>query len=154
MRALASAAAMLAALMLGAPAPGFAQEAGGSWAAAYAPEAALEICRGDSVPEAAACARTACAKASGFEPEYCVILAACETGNWAGVMGVMLEEVHFSTAICGSPSRDGLVAEFRARCAAYGEFGMRECFLSRLYPPQGEPEEAETMWSRTDLGLD
>ncbi len=128
-----------------------AQEPGGTIAAAYAPEAALEICRGDNAVEAVECARKACAEASGFEPEYCVILAACENGNWSGVMGVMLQEVHFSTATCGSPSRAGVIAELKARCAAYAEFGMRECYMSRVYHPEGGFEEIETSWSAEDF---
>lgn len=117
-----------------------------AYAAAYAPEAAFESCRGTRAPEAIDCALKACADASGY-PEDCYILAACDAGGWVGVMGVMLQEIHFTTVTCGSPSREAVLAELKARCAGHLPY-MQECWVSELIPLHGAKAEAvEISWT-------
>lgn len=117
-----------------------------AYAAAYAPEAALETCRAGTASKAVACALKACAEASGY-PEDCYILATCEGGGWAGVMGIMLEEIHFTTVTCGAPTRAAVLAELKARCAGHLPH-MQECWVSTLIPlHEAETEEVEISWT-------
>lgn len=120
-----------------------------AYAAAYAPEAAFEECRGDRAVEAANCALKACGEASGY-PEDCYVLVACDAGGWVSIMGVMLEEIHFTTASCGAPSREAAIAEMKARCAGYLPH-MRECWMSRVIPLHGEGEEVSISWTAEQL---
>ncbi|MGD1934621.1 MAG: hypothetical protein ACFB0Z_08975 [Candidatus Phaeomarinobacter sp.] len=117
-----------------------------AYAAAYAPEAAFESCRAGTASKAVECALKACADASGY-PEDCYILAACEGGGWAGVMGVMVTEVHFTTVTCGAPSREALLAELKARCAGHLPY-MQECWVAELIPlHEAETEAVEISWT-------
>jgi len=136
----------LTALALQAHAEDAAAQVQPAYAAAYAPEAAFESCRAGTASKAVECALKACADASGY-PEDCYILAACEGGGWAGVMGIMLEEIHFTTVTCGSPSRDALLAELKARCAGHLPH-MQECWVAELIPlHEAEAEAVEISWA-------
>lgn len=118
---------------------------------AYAPEAAFEACRGTDALEAGACARAACAKAAGVPARDCLILAACDAAGWSGAMSVQMMEAHFSTAICGAPSRAALLGEFRARCAGHAEYGIHACQVWRIDAPDGTRETPEIGWTGADF---
>ncbi len=117
-----------------------------AYAAAYAPESAFESCRAERAAEAVSCALAACVKSSGY-PEDCYLLAACDGGGWAGVMGVLVTEIHFTTVTCGAPTREALLAELKARCAGYLPY-MQECWVSELIPLNDAAAEAvEISWT-------
>jgi len=129
-----------------------AEDVGAGYAAVYAPEAAFEVCRGNTAGEAMECAIKACAAEVGSAND-CYTLVACDAGGWVGIMGVMLEEIHFTTASCGAPTREAVVAEMKTRCAGYLPH-MQECWLSRVIPLHGDDadgEEVEISWSKADF---
>ncbi len=119
-----------------------------AYAAAYAPEAAFESCRAATAVKAVDCAVKACGVSSGSVDD-CYVLAACEGGGWAGVMGVMVTEVHFTTVTCGSPTREAVLAELKARCAGHLPY-MQECWVAELIPlhkPETDVESVEISWT-------
>ena len=129
-----------------------ADPAGPGYAAVYAPEAAFEDCRGATAADAMTCAAKACATAVGSADD-CYMLVACDAGGWAAIMGVMLEEIHFTTASCGAPTREAAIEEMKARCAGYLPH-MQECWLSRVIPLHGDEDAAEAVeisWSKADF---
>lgn len=123
-----------------------------AYAAAYAPEAAFESCRAGDAARAVTCALKACADATGY-PDDCYILAACDAGGWVGVMGIMLEEIHFTTVTCGAPTREAVLAELKARCAGHLPH-MRECWVSELIPlHEAKAEAVEISWTTESVLL-
>jgi hypothetical protein len=127
-----------------------------AFAVAYMVEAALETCRAGDAIKAADCARKKCAAASapqGGTAADCLIIAACDPSGWSGVMGVALGEAHFSTAMCGAPSRNALLAALKEYCKGFLPH-LRECNVGTLYGPRGEEEEVgeKYHWYRRDFG--
>ena len=61
-------------------------------------------------------------------------------------MGIMLEEIHFTTVTCGAPTRAAVLAELKARCAGHLPH-MQECWVSQLIDLREDtPEETEISW--------
>jgi hypothetical protein len=109
-----------------------------SFAAAQAPEQAFEICLGQTAEKAAACAMKKCEASGGTE---CAVVAACSPG-WAGNMGVQLEEVHFTEAICGAPSKQAVLDALRAFCKGHRPH-VKQCFLASVWSPEGKETKIE-----------
>lgn len=109
-----------------------------SFAFVVAPEQSNHECTAASAEKAISCAMKKCKKARGAD---CTVVAACH-GGWAGIMGVMLEEMHFSDAICGAPSREAAIAALEAYCKGHLP-NVRECFISELISPDGKSEQLE-----------
>ena len=115
-----------------------AEAKGRSFAFVVAPEQGNYTCLESSAEKAAACAMKKCKKAGGVD---CTVMAAC-FGGWSGVMGVMLEEFHFSEAVCGAPSKDAALSSLKAWCKGHAP-NVRECFISELTSPEGKVEKLE-----------
>lgn len=114
-----------------------------AFAVVQAPEAAVETCHGTSVQAALDCARRRCQRKAGRGA--CFAVTACEPAGWAGVMGVQMSEVHFSSAVCGAPSREAALAALRAFCN--GHAGAKACVVSRLWSPDGKQHNIELSWT-------
>lgn len=118
-----------------------------AFASAQAPEAAVETCHGTSAQVALDCAKRRCERKAGRGA--CFAVNVCEPAGWAGLMGVQLGETHFTSALCGAPNRDALLAALRAYCA--GQTGLRQCNVSRIWSPDGKLLVLEQKWTPEDL---
>lgn len=118
-----------------------------AFAAVQAPESATEVCHATSVQAALDCAKRRCQKAAGRGA--CFAVTACEPSGWAGLMGVMLSEIHFSKAICGAPSQEALMTSLKAFCS--GHQGVKECNVSHVWGPDGKLHKVTANWSGADL---
>ena len=141
------AAGCLAALALSiAAAPADAQRARSvpqAFAAVQAPESAVEICHGTSVQAALDCARRRCQRKASRGA--CFSVTACEPAGWAGIMGVQTNEVHFSTAVCGAPTREAVLAALKAFCD--GHVGGKQCTVAQLWSPDGKQHSTGMSWT-------
>lgn len=139
-------AAGLALVLAGAALPTLAQRAKSvphAFAAVQAPESSIEVCHSASVQAAIDCARKRCQKQAGRGA--CFQVTACEPAGWAGMMGVRLSEVHFTSAVCGAPSREAVITALRAFCD--GQVGGKECSLTHLWSPDGKLHPIEMSWT-------
>lgn len=117
-----------------------------AFALVQAPEAAVEVCLSVSVQTAIDCARKRCSRKAG--QGACFAVTACEPVGWAGMMGVQLSEVHFTSAVCGAPSREALFASLKAFCD--GQAGVKRCVVSHLWSPDGKQHADETSWTPSE----
>lgn len=117
-----------------------------AFAAAQAPEQGYYTCHAATAEAAAACAMKKCADAKSAD---CAVMAACASG-WAGAMGVMLEEVHFTETICGAPSKQAAIQALTAFCRGRLP-DVRECFISEVWSPDGKAEKVEKTITKEQL---
>lgn len=117
-----------------------------AFAVVQAPEAAVEVCLSSSAQAAIDCARRSCQRKAG--QGACFAVTACEPVGWAGLMGVQLSEIHFSSAVCGAPSRDALLASLKAFCD--GHVGAKQCNVTHIWSPDGKQHGSGVSWSPTD----
>lgn len=118
-----------------------------AFAAVQAPESAVEVCHATSAQGALDCARKRCQRKAGRGT--CFAVTVCEPSGWAGTMGVQMSEVHFTTTICGAPSRDAAIAVLRAFCE--GHAGSKQCTINRLWTPDGKAVPHEQSWTPADF---
>lgn len=118
-----------------------------AFAAVQAPETAVETCHSTSAQAALDCARRRCQR--NASRGACFAVTTCEPAGWAGVMGVQLTETHFSSTICGAPTRDALLEALRAFCR--GQTGLRQCAVTRLWAPDGNLLILDQTWTPADL---
>lgn len=140
MRTLAMAAGLMLALLTTAAAEPM------SFAAVQAPEQGYYTCHAATAEAAATCAMKQCTDAKSAE---CAVMAACASG-WAGAMGVMLEEVHFTETICGAPSKQAAIQALTAFCRGRLP-DVRECFISEVWSPEGKAEKVEKTITKDQL---
>ena len=114
-----------------------------AFALVQAPEAAVEFCLSVSVQTAIDCARKRCLRKAG--QGACFAVTACEPVGWAGMMGVQLSEVHFTSAVCGAPTPEALFASLKAFCD--GQAGVKQCNVTHLWSPDGKQHADETSWT-------
>jgi hypothetical protein len=117
-----------------------------SFAAAQAPEQGYYTCHAATAEAAAACALKKCTDAKSTD---CAVMAACAPG-WAGAMGVMLEEVHFTETVCGAPSKAAAIQALRAFCRGRLP-NVKECFISEVWSPDGNAEKVERTITKEQL---
>jgi hypothetical protein len=139
----------LAILALFSSAPAVAQSGPRAFAAAQAPEAAVETCRASTAGKAIDCAMAKCQKKAGRGA--CISLTACSPSGWSGAMGVRLEELHFSDIVCGAPTKEALIAALKAYCQGHLP-QMQECFVDEVTSPEGKSEKVEQGWTRATFG--
>ena len=140
----------LVAVGLGVAAPAIAQKSPNqaqAFAAVQAPEAAAEVCHSKSARSALDCARKMCERKSARGA--CFVVTVCEPMGWSALMGVQVSEVHFSKALCGAPSQDALVTALKAYCQ--GHAGLRQCFVSHIWSPDGKQQTFQATWTPADL---
>jgi hypothetical protein len=118
-----------------------------AFAVVQAPEAAVEVCHGASARAALDCARARCQRKASAGS--CFAVTVCQPPGWAGLMGVQLSEVHFTSAICGAPTQEAAIAALRAFCQ--GHAGMRQCAVARLWAPNGNLVNVDLGWSAADF---
>ncbi len=118
-----------------------------AFAAVQAPEAAAEVCHSKSARSALDCARKMCERKSARGA--CFAVTVCEPMGWSALMGVQVSEVHFSKALCGAPSQEALVTALKAYCR--GHAGLRQCFVSQIWSPDGKQQKFEATWTPADL---
>jgi hypothetical protein len=114
-----------------------------AFAVVQAPESAVEACHATSAQAALDCAKRRCERKS--RRGACFAVTACQPAGWAGVMGVQLSEVHFSTAVCGAPSREAALASLKAFCD--GHAGGKSCVVSLLWSPDGKQHNVDARWT-------
>jgi hypothetical protein len=117
-----------------------------SFAAVQAPEQGYYTCHAATAEAAAACAMKKCTDAKGAD---CAVMAACAPG-WAGAMGVMLEEVHFTETVCGAPSKRAAIQALTAFCRGRLPH-VKECFISEVWSPEGKAEKVEKAITKEQL---
>ena len=118
-----------------------------AFASAHAPESAVEVCHGTSGRAALDCARSKCQRKAGRGA--CFAVTVCEPSGWAGVMSVKLKAAHFSSVICGAPTREALTAALRAFCR--GNAGLEQCSVAQLWTPDGKLMLVDHTWTPADL---
>lgn len=117
-----------------------------AFALVQAPEAVVEVCLAASVQAAIECARKRCHRKAG--QGACFAVTACEPMGWAGLMGVQLTELHFSSGICGAPSREALMVSLKAFCD--GQVGAKQCNVTNLWSPDGKQHPVGASWTPAD----
>ncbi|MEZ5924750.1 MAG: hypothetical protein R3D57_10255 [Hyphomicrobiaceae bacterium] len=117
-----------------------------AFAAAQAPEQGFFTCHAATAESAAGCALKKCTDSNASE---CAVMVACATG-WAGTMGVMLEEVHFTDTVCGAPSKQAAIQALVAFCRGRLPH-VRECFISEVWSPEGQSEKVERTITKEQL---
>lgn len=117
-----------------------------AFAAVQAPEQGYYTCHAATAEAAATCAMKKCTDAKSAD---CAVMAACASG-WAGAMGVMLEEVHFTETICGAPSKQSAIQALTAFCRGRLPH-MKECFISEVWSPEGKAEKVEKTLTAAQL---
>jgi hypothetical protein len=117
-----------------------------SFAAVQAPEQGYYTCHAATAEAAAACAMKECTDAKSAD---CAVMAACASG-WAGAMGVMLEEVHFTDTLCGAPSKNAAIQALTAFCRGRLPH-VKECFISEVWSPEGKAEKVERTITKEQL---
>lgn len=142
-------AALLMAALVSATTAASAQSVPRAFAAAQAPEAALETCRAATASKAIDCAMAKCQKKAGRGA--CIAVTACSPAGWSGAMGVRLKESHFSDVVCGAPSKEALITTLKAFCQGHRP-QMQECFVAEITSPDGKTEKIEQTWTRTSFG--
>ena len=117
-----------------------------SFAAVQAPEQGYYTCHATTAEAAATCAMKKCTDAKSAD---CAVMAACASG-WAGAMGVMLEEVHFTDTVCGAPSKRAAIQALTAFCRGRLPH-VKECFISEVWSPEGTVEKVEQTITKEQL---
>jgi hypothetical protein len=117
-----------------------------AFAAVQAPEQGYYTCHAATAEAAASCAMKKCTEAKSAD---CAVMAACAPG-WAGSMGVMLEEGHFTQTICGAPSKAAAIQALTAFCRGRLPH-MTECFISEVWSPDGKGEKVEKTITKKQL---
>lgn len=123
-----------------------AEDARPAFAAAQAPEQNYSTCRGETAEKAGACALNKCRESGADE---CTLMAAC-AGGWAGNVGIMLAEVHFTETVCGAPSRQAVVDALVAFCRGHLP-DVRECFIAEIWAPDGSSTKIEQTLTRKQI---
>lgn len=118
-----------------------------AFAAVQAPEQGYYTCHGASVDEAIRCATKKCDEDKSTD---CAVMTACASG-WAGSMGVMLEEIHFTETVCGAPSKQAAIQALTAFCRGRLPH-VKACFISEVWTPQGKSEKVEKTLTAEQLG--
>jgi len=118
-----------------------------AFAAVQAPESAVEVCHSTSARAALDCASSKCQRKAGSGA--CFAVTACAPNGWAGVMGVQLSEVHFSTVVCGAPTREALMTALRAFCE--GHAGLKQCHVGQTWAPDGGLLVVDVTWTTADF---
>ncbi len=117
-----------------------------AFAAVQAPEQGYYTCHGASVDEAIRCATKKCDEDKSTD---CAVMAACASG-WAGSMGVMLEEIHFTDTVCGAPSKQAAIQALTAFCRGRLPH-VKECFISEVWTPAGKSQKVEKTLTAAQL---
>jgi hypothetical protein len=117
-----------------------------AFAAVQAPEQGYYTCHAATAEAASQCAMKQCTDAKSAD---CTLMAACASG-WAGAMGVMLEEVHFTDTVCGAPSKNAAIQALTAFCRGRLPY-VRECFISEVWSPDGKAEKVERTITKEQL---
>ncbi len=117
-----------------------------AFAAVQAPEQGYYTCHAATAEAATTCAMKQCTDAKSAD---CTVMAACASG-WAGAMGVMLEEVHFTDTVCGAPSKTAAIQALTAFCRGRLPY-VRECFISEVWSPEGKAEKVEKTITKEQL---
>jgi hypothetical protein len=108
------------------------------------------VCGGESLAAARQCAVAKCRSGGGRD---CRITAACQPAQWSGSMLVTLQGSKLSIAICGVPSRPGLLARMKDICREHRARGLESCTLETVWTPAGDAETADLRWNRQALGI-
>ncbi|MCB1508182.1 MAG: hypothetical protein KDI98_05350 [Hyphomicrobiaceae bacterium] len=116
-----------------------------------APEQAYAVCFGDNADTAFNCARDRCVE-QGADRADCLRVAWCYPAGHAGTMGIMVGgEFHFTTQLCGAPTRQALIEMLTSICREQPR--MTACYLGTAYAPDGSEEAIGLEFSREGLGL-
>jgi hypothetical protein len=118
-----------------------------AFAAVQAPEAAVEVCHASSAQTALDCARRRCQRKASRGA--CFAVTVCEPAGWAASMSVQVAEVHFTSTVCGAPTRAAAEEALKVYCAANA--GAKQCVMTRIWAPDGKLLITDTHWNPSDL---